>query len=209
VGAARQLRLAVDPAVHQVYFSGCSGDIVAGKWNDGAPANRLTLAGKVFDAMTAAWDTTERHALQQLDLRVAPLELPLKTSTGYSEEELRAVLQDPEQKTFNRILAAMGLSWRIRVEAGQPIEVPALHLGQAQVLLLPAEAFVGYQLKAQEMRPDQFICVIGYGECAPGYIPTAAATEEGFNDHHDWCWVGPGAEAPMHKAIAEALGAQP
>ena len=206
-GAARQLRLAADPSVHQIYFSGCSGDLVAGKWNDGDPLNRLTLAGKIYEAMAAAWEATERHPLEAIGLRVATLELPLKTGPGYTEEDLHAVLRDAEQKTFERILAAMGLSWRKRVLSGQPIEVPALHLGKAQVLLLPAEAFVGYQIMAQEMRPDQAVHVIGYGECAPGYIPTESASVEGFNEHHDWCWVDPGAEAPMRQAIADALDA--
>ena len=75
----------------------------------------------------------------------------------------------------------------------------------AQILLMPAESFVKYQLMAQQLRPDSFVMTIGYGECGPGYIPTASATKEGFNVTHSWCWVAPGAEQPMRAAMVKAL----
>ena len=46
---------------------------------------------------------------------------------------------------------------------------------------------------------------MGYGECGPGYIPTEKALAEGDSNLHQWCWVGPGAEARMRAAIKEAL----
>jgi len=44
---------------------------------------------------------------------------------------------------------------------------------------LPGEPFVEYQLKAQQLRKDSFVCVAGYGDGGPGYIPTAKAFLEG------------------------------
>ncbi|MBI2434383.1 MAG: hypothetical protein HYV26_16115 [Candidatus Hydrogenedentes bacterium] len=205
-GLARQLRLAAAPNVHQIYFSGCSGDVVAGKWNDGAPENRLVLAKKIFDAMMLAWERSEKYPIEAPSVRVAHLVLPVKETKDFTEAEMKAILADPRQKTFQRILAAMGLSWRKRVASGQPIDVPALDLGAAKFLLMPAESFVGYQLMAQQLLPEKMVLVAGYGECAPGYIPTAAATAEHFNDDQDWCWVGPGAEEAMRTAMTEALG---
>ncbi len=38
------------------------------------------------------------------------------------------------------------------------------------MLHLPGEPFVQYQLAAQKMRPDRFVCVAGYGDCGMGYI---------------------------------------
>jgi hypothetical protein len=99
----------------------------------------------------------------------------------------------------------MGLSWRQRVATGQPIDVPVVDFGAAQILLMPAESFVGYQLMAQAIRPESFVMTIGYGECGPGYIPTDAASEERFNVTHSWCWVAPRAEAPMLAAMRKAL----
>jgi len=204
VGIARALRQAEDPGVHQVYFSGCSGDVVAGKWNDGSPENRLVLAAKLHAAMTAAWEATERHPLEQMTVRTALARLPVREDDGYSEAALQATLMDPDQRVFERIMAAMGLSWR--AHAAKPVMVPALDLGQAQFLLLPAESFVGYQLYAQEQRPDSFVLTAGYGECAPGYIPTPRAIGEDFIAQHGWCWVAPSAPGPLFAAIREALG---
>src|SRR6478672_1397082 len=39
-GLARQKRQDDDPAVFQVYFNGCAGNVTAGKYNDGAHENR-------------------------------------------------------------------------------------------------------------------------------------------------------------------------
>ena len=46
--------------------------------------------------------------------------------------------------------AAMGLSSLDRTERGQAIDLPCLQLGPARIVLLPGEAFVGYQLMAQQ-----------------------------------------------------------
>ena len=54
-----------------------------------------------------------------------------------------------------------------------------LDLGRVLVLHLPGEPFVEYQLKAQALRKDRMICVAGYGDGGPGYIPTEAAYLEG------------------------------
>ena len=44
---------------------------------------------------------------------------------------------------------------------------------------MPGELFVEYQLAAQAMRPDLFVAMAAYGECAPGYIGTAIAYDQG------------------------------
>ena len=102
-------------------------------------------------------------------------------------------------------MAALGLSWSMRVNQREPIDVTAVNFGPAQFLLLPAEAFVEFQLAAQRRRPDQVVVVAGYGECGPGYIPTEAARAEGYVEEHGYCWVAAGAEAKLLKAIADAL----
>ena len=207
IGMARNQRQVESPGVFQMYFSGCSGDVTAGKFNDGDTANRAVLAGKLHRAMVTAWEATTRHPLEKATLRTADLMLEPKASRGFTVEDMQHTLTNTSDTIFNRNLAAMGLSWRKRVAAGQPIQVAAIDFGKAQFLLLPAEAFVHYQLAAQALRPDQFIATAGYGESAPGYIPSAAASSEGFNDAHSWCWVAPGAEEKMLAAMRVALDA--
>ena len=203
VGMARDLRFRDDQTVKQIYVSGCSGDVTAGKYNDGSPANRPLLAHRLHVAMREAWKNTRRHPLQEVAFRTTQLDLEFRKSETHTSEALRKELEDENASERNRILAAMGLSSRRRVARGQTIDFPCIDFGPAQVVLFPAEAFVGYQLMAQQLRPDSFVMSIGYGECWPGYIPTESDFEEGFNNV--WLWVAPGSEARMRTALKTVL----
>ena len=208
VGMARARRQAETPGVFQVYFSGCSGDTTAGKFNDGNPANRPVLADRIYQAMVKAWEDTRRYPLEHVTLRVAALRLIPKAFGGYSSADAAKTVADPAAKTFQRDLAAMALSWRARVAADRPIDVPAADFGRAKFLVLPAESFVQYQILAQGLSPDAPVVTAGFGECAPGYIPAAQASTEGYNDE-SWCWVEPGAEPLILNALREALNPNP
>ncbi|HUG93224.1 MAG TPA: hypothetical protein VML55_20450 [Planctomycetaceae bacterium] len=203
VGLARTRRQQDEPGVQHVYVSGCSGDITAGKYNDGAPLNRAILAERLHAGMTAAAGATERHRLDEIRFRVARLDLEFRREDRYTAAALTQVLEDADQPEAERILAAMGLASRKRRAAGHAIDVPCVDLGPARIVLLPGESFVGYQLLAQELCAEAFVVSIGYGECWPGYIPTEAAFEDGFDDK--WLWVAPGSEARVRQALSEAL----
>lgn len=205
-GLARRKRQAEMPGVKQIYCTGCSGNLTAGKYNNGAHENRAVLADRLHAAMAAAWRDTKREAVSRFDFRVVPLRLEPRDGPGFSIAELEAKLT-PETKPFQQCLAAMGLSWRKRADAGHHIQVPVLDFGIAQILLLPGESYVEYQLEAQAARPDSFVCVAGYGEGATGYIPTARHLAENDSNLGDWHWVAPDSEARMLEAINAALKA--
>ncbi len=97
----------------------------------------------------------------------------------------------------------MSLSSRYRVNEGHAIDFPCIDFGPAQLVLFPGEAFVGYQLMAQKMRPESFVMSLGYGECWPGYIPTKNAFDDKFEDK--WLWVPPGCEARIKTALKKVL----
>ena len=97
----------------------------------------------------------------------------------------------------------MSLASRNRLERDPTIDLPCVDFGAAQLVLLTGESFVGYQLLAQSVRPDSFVVSVGYGECWPGYIPTQAAFDDGFN--HDWRWCGPDSPHRMETAIRRVL----
>jgi hypothetical protein len=203
VGMARDLQQREHPQVKQIYVSGCSGDVTAGKYNDGSPENRPLLAHRLHDAMKRAWTSTERHSLEKVDFRSTPLDLEFRNTASHTREALSATLENGRADVKDRILAAMGLSSRQRVASGKLIDLPVIDLGPAQIVLFPAEAFVGYQLMAQQMRPESFVVSIGYGECWPGYIPTEEAFEDSFSDV--WLWTAPGAEARIRSALEKVL----
>lgn len=204
VGLARKRRQADTPGVMQVYASGCSGNVTAGKYNDGDPANRPALADRMYKAMAAAWKDVKKSPIGGVSFRSVPLTLEARKSPGFSEDELmKRLTSDP--RPFGQCLAALGLSWKHRVDAGKPIDLPVLDFGGAAIALLPAESYVEYQLLAQQQRPDRFVLVAGYGECGPGYIPIERAWKENDGNLSDWCWVEKGSEKRMAEAIGLAL----
>src|SRR5262245_13033344 len=83
VGLARKRRQADDPKVKQIYASGCSGNVTAGKYNDGAAENRPVLADRLYRAMNAAWKETKKYPLDRLTFRVNPLTLEPRKSPGF------------------------------------------------------------------------------------------------------------------------------
>jgi hypothetical protein len=204
-GLARRRRQTDLPAVRQIYFSGCSGNVTAGKYNPGTRENRAVLAERLYEGMAEAWRTTRKHAVDRCEFRSVALPLEPRDDAGFTVAELERKLAG-ETKPFQQCLAAMGLSWRRRLAGGRPLQAPVIDFGVAQMLLLPGEAYVEYQLAAQQMRPDSFVWVAGYGDGATGYIPTEKHRAENDPNLKDWCWVAPGSEARMLQAIAQALG---
>lgn len=203
-GLARQKRQQEDAKVFQIYFTGCAGNITAGKYNDGAPENRPILRDKIYDAMTAAWKATEKHAIKEWQWRLEPIKMPPRSEKSFSAEESKKVLDDPKQTTARRNNAAFQIAWLKRID--RPIELACLDLGKVMLLHLPGEAFIEYQLKAQELRKDAIVCVASYGDDGPGYIPTNKAFLEGGYEP-TVALAGP-SEDLLHRAMAKVLKAK-
>lgn len=206
VGMARKLRQAESKEVAVLYASGASGNVVAGKYNDGDPANRPVLARRIRQGMRDAWEATVRRPITRLSFRSVPYRLDPRDGGEFTVEAMKKRLKE-DKRLFGRCLAALGLSWRKRCDAGHKLDLPVIDFGHAQLMLLPGEAYVEFQLAAQKMRPDSFVVALGYGECGTGYVPTEKAVQEKDGNLSDWCWVAPGAEeallAAMKKALAE------
>jgi hypothetical protein len=202
-GLARQKRQEEDAGVFQMYFTGCAGNITAGKYNDGAKANRSILRDRIYEAMKAAWKTTERYPVTDLAWRVEPVKLPPRHEKLFGEKESRKVLEDPQAAKAKRNNAAFQLAWLKRID--RAIDIVCLDLGKALVLHLPGEPFVEYQLHAQKLRPDAFVCVAGYGDGGPGYIPTGRAYLEGGYEP-TVALAGPESEEILNRAIQKVLG---
>lgn len=203
VGLARRMRQQDDPQVFQIYVTGCAGDVTAGKYNDGSPENRPILAKRLHTAMQDAWRSTRRWPLKTVQLRSVEMSLPFRGGEQFAATALRQTLNDSKLDERSRILAAMALASRQRIERGHKLLVPCLDCERALLVSLPGESFVGYQLMAQRLRPDVPVICVGYGECWSGYIPTRAAFVDGFTDQ--WLWVDRGADAAMRSALVNVL----
>jgi hypothetical protein len=203
-GIARRKRQEETPGALQIYCSGASGNVTAGKYNNGARENRPVLADRLYAAMAAAAKNARREPLTKLGFRSVPVAFEPRDGKGFTVEDLETTLKthaDP----FQQCLAALGLSWRRRCVDGKPIAIPAIDFGGAVLLLLPGEAYVEFQLAAQQLCPDKFVCVAGYGDGATGYIPTALQLKEHDGNLADWCWVAPDSEEKLLAAMKQAL----
>ncbi len=208
-GLARFLRqMAVPEALH-VHFTGAGGNVGAGKYNDGSPANRLVLAERLADGMRRAWESTRREPLvpEAVGWAVEPVVLPPAKHLSIPELEALVQVKDPTLATKG---GASRLAWLRRAAAGRTIDVACLTLGRARILHMPGELFVEYQLTAKAHRPDLFVCMAAYGDYGPWYIGTAVAYEQGGYE------TSPGAtnvasevEAVLLPAIRKLLETKP
>lgn len=176
-GLARQKLQDDNQKIFQVYFTGCSGNVTAGKYNDGAKENRPILRDRMYEGMKAALNSTKTMPVDGWEWRVEPVKLPPRTEKSFLEEVSKQDLEDPKQSLARRGNAAVQLAWLKRLD--KPIDFTCLDFGKVLVAHLPGEPFIEYQLRAQELRKDAFVCVAGYGDGGPGYIPTAQAYFEG------------------------------
>ena len=155
--------------------------------------------------MTAAWKATARQPVHHWEWRVLPIKLPPRAESSFGTEESRKVLENPKESKARRGNAAFQLSWLKRID--QPLELACLDFGKAAVVHLPGEPFIEYQLYAQGQRKDGFVCVAGYGDGGPGYIPTARAYFEGGYEA-GVALAGPASEALLQGALGKLLSTQ-
>jgi hypothetical protein len=202
-GLARQKRQDEDAGVFQVYFTGCAGNVTAGKYNDGAKANRATLRDRVHAGMVAAWKATARFPVTGWDWRIEPVSFRPRSEPNFTAEESRKVLRDPKQTVAKRNNAAFQLAWLDRIAT--PIEITSLDFGsKLRTLHLPGEPFIEFQLAAQKVAGDMPVYVAGYGDDGPGYIPPAAAFLQGGYEP-TVALAAPDAEDRLTKAIRKLL----
>jgi len=202
-GMARQ-RLEEKEGVFQIYFTGCSGDVTAGKYNDGSRGARDGLAERLFAAMEASIASTQLVPAERIDWRTTDVLLPIRTDAGYTVSDYRAKMSNPRLRASSRIgSGAMPLAFVQRSKA--PIQLSALRIGDIHVLHLPGESMVEFQLYAQKLLPEDFVAVAAYGDCGPGYVCTAAAFDEGGYEPSASA-VAPESEAVLKAAIGRLLG---
>jgi len=177
VGLARKQRQAEDPDTTQLYFTGCSGNIAAGKYNDGTPEARRRLTDRMVDALRASSREIRREPLTQVVWR--SVELRLDPNPVFDEATLAAQIADKSLPPVGRLRPAFALAWIRRCQAGIPILLSSLSLNQAAAVHLPAESFLEYQLRLQELFPQRFLATAAYGDGGPWYIPTRDAYPQG------------------------------
>ncbi|MCA9060496.1 MAG: hypothetical protein KDA85_18425, partial [Planctomycetaceae bacterium] len=111
-GVARRLVSQSEECGFSIYLSGCSGDVTAGKYNDGSVAMRAVLGERLAAGMMAAFRQAvpEAVGVGELQFRSESLRLPFIDEPAFQRDSLQATLRSTDQPESERILAAMGLS---------------------------------------------------------------------------------------------------
>jgi hypothetical protein len=206
VGLARNARQEALGGVPHIHFNGAGGNLGAGKWNDGSPEHRVELTERLEAGMKAAWKNSAKTAVANAPLAwaVEPVVLPVRDDV--SDTEIAARLADTSEKVRPRIRMAREIAFRERVHAGDPIEISRLRIGNIQFLHLPGELFVEYQLAAQDMALDSFVCLAAYGDYGTGYIGTDIAYGEGGYETKQYISrTGPGVEGILMAAMKKLV----
>ena len=192
--------------VFQIYFTGCAGDILVGKYNDGTPATREKFARRILAGMEAAIAATRWAPADSIQWWSTEVKLPLYEGPERTIAENRARMADPNADAGSRLeLGAMLLAFAERID--RPLTLSSLQIGRVHILDLPGECLVDYQLFAQRSAPGDFVAVAAYTDLGPGYICTDKAFEEGGYEPTDTA-VGPGSEPRLKAAILKLLGAR-
>jgi hypothetical protein len=177
IGMARGAR-EKESGIPHIHFNGAGGNVAAGKYNDGSPDNRPKLAARVEAAMKASLEATRREPVSSSSLRWDTLEVPLPLRSTLDGAKLRATVGDPGSKLADRLRAARDLAFVERIAKGHRISISRLRLGPADVIHLPGELFVEYQIEARKLRGGK-LAVAAYGDLGPGYIGTRIAYSQG------------------------------
>jgi hypothetical protein len=204
-GAARAEREKALPDVFHAHFNGAGGNVTAGKYNNGDPANRPVLAARLAAGMKAAWENTTKSPLAARDVAWTVRSVVLPPSAILDEKKLLAILDDASQKVDLRLRTARDLVFLRRCQAKRAIPLACLKLGDARVLHLPGELFIEYQLAAQSARPNDFVATAAYGDYGPGYIGTKIAYTQGGYETSYVSRVAPEVEDVLMPAIRELV----
>lgn len=201
VGMARE-RLEKEEGVFQVYFTGCSGDVACGKYNDASKEAREGLYERLYTAMKTSVESTQYKPAQDANWRSVPLRFEPRNDARFNVADSDLIMRDSGKSPLERLIAAMFLSWAQRIE--QPIDLTMMRLGDIAFVHLPGEPMIEFQRYAQELLPDAFVAVAAYGDCGPAYIcPDRVYAEGGYEATASHS--APGAEALFRDAIKNLM----
>ena len=200
VGLARNRRTE-ESGVPHIYFTGCGGNVTAGKYNDGVADNRELFTGRIHRAMVEAEQGSTRQPLERVRWTVEPVRLPPREDLV--EEDLLAEIASSAPGAKGHSKAALMVTYLRRRE--RPIPVTCMHINDGvAVVNLPGEIFIEYQLHAQASRPDAFVAVAGYGDLGTGYITMETSFAEGGYEPVD-AFVSGQSEKIVRAAIDKVL----
>lgn len=206
-GMARTMREEALPGPLHVHFNGAGGNIGAGKYNDGSPEMRPILAQRLAAGMKAAWEASNREPIDSsTTIEWASQDVALPPADHLDDARLVAEITDLKVSEFYRLQAVRHLQFLRECRAGRKITLSRLRIDGVDLLFLPGELFVEYQLAAQAMRPASIVCVAAYGDYGCGYIGLHDSyAQGGYETSESASRVAPSVEGVLMKGIEQLL----
>src|SRR5262245_34905502 len=109
VGLARKQIQREQPACTHLYFTGCAGNVAAGKYNDGSPEARIQLTERIYAGIAAAEKTLKPVPVSTA--RWLTHEILPPTNPAFDPTKLREHVANEKNAAANRIRPAMTLGW--------------------------------------------------------------------------------------------------
>ncbi|MED5401843.1 MAG: hypothetical protein VX669_15755 [Planctomycetota bacterium] len=175
-----------------------------GKYNDGTAAARDRLVERLDRGMRQSVKRVKSHQVDGFDWKSVPVRFGRRREPTFSSEYCRNVLANPKSSDSQKLKAAITLAWNQRVDDGDSVLLYRLAIGPVQIVHLPGEPFVEYQLAAQKMAPGSFVAVAGFGDCGMSYIGGDRIFTDQGGYEQTWALAGP-CEGRLLKAIAGLL----
>ncbi len=201
-GLARKLRQRDEPHCTHLYFTGCAGNIAAGKYNDGTPAARERLTERMYRGLVASEASLKPEPLSKLSWRTA--EILLEPNPTLGTDALKALVAPRTDALAPRYIPAFKLALIDRCTRRLPFFLNALHLDDTALLHLPSEQFLEIQLYAQSLRPGRMTAVAAYADGGAWYIPTREEFPHGGYEV-EVAFASPGTEEVLRAAVATLL----
>jgi len=152
--------------------------------------------------MEAAVAATRLVPVDRIAWRTLPVVLPLKDEDEYDVARNRAVAEATDTPAQERRQAMNRLA--VAEWMRQPMTLGLLRIGPVDVVHLPGECMIEFQLFTQQQQPDRCVAVTAYGDLAAGYICTEQAFSQGGYEPSA-SLVAPRSESILKEAIAQLL----
>ena len=162
VGLARE-RIEKEEGVPQIYFTGCGGDITAGKYNNGSPEARRELTDRLAAGMRAVdRGQSDRGDRSDRVARHASCHAATARRALYAGDRTRGTGERKASPTQRIVKGAMLVAWIDRQDT--PIELSSLSIGPVTIVHLPGRTIHHVSALAQKLGGDRFVAVAGYGD---------------------------------------------
>jgi hypothetical protein len=205
IGFARDLFEGANPGIFTLYFDGCGGDVTAGQYTTtNRHRNRVVFGLRLYDAMQTALDRAKPVRLERIGWANDVFDMPLRVEE-HDLEYFKQAIEDPNNTSKEKYLAGLKYLKLSKNLCHYPFRISRLTLDGDNVLFLPAELCVAYQIYAKQSSATR-LATAAYGDCFLNYVATDEAFDQGgYEVDPKWTEVKPGCEALIKCAIDRIL----